>query len=68
MYARPKENSIITEICGGQYTGISVCIQLFREQKWTVKKSGGYYWIWRKGGTKLRMTETAFCLWFDLEE
>ena len=66
MTAKPKENHIITEQCFGDFTGVTIEVPLVTGQKWTVKKSNGYYWLWRKG-IKLRLTETALCRLFDLE-
>lgn len=67
MIATPKHNGSIVGQCYGDYTGVSVEIKLAVGQKWSVRIRGGCYWLLRKG-IKLRLTETALCRLFDLEE
>lgn len=67
MIAIPKRYESIVEQCYGDFSGVSVEIPLSAGQKWSVRRYAGYYWLWRKG-IKLRLTETALCRLFDLEE
>lgn len=67
MIARAKKAMRESAQCYGDFYGMSVIVDIFPDQKWTVRKSGGYYWLNRKGGMKLRLTEKAFCQLFELE-
>lgn len=56
----PKRNAVIHEQCYGDMFGMTVEVTLQKGQKWSAKKSGGYWWLTRKGtGTRLRLTDTA---------
>lgn len=55
------------QIFGDMY-GVSAIVSLVPEQKWYVQKSNGYYYVWRNGGIKLRLTPTAFNKLFKIEE
>jgi hypothetical protein len=68
MIARVKKTVTENIHCYGDLFGVGVVLNIFPEQKWKVRKSGGYYWLTRKGGMTLRLTETALCRLFDLEE
>lgn len=68
MIARAKQAMCESAQCYGDFFGMSTIVEIFPDQKWKVRKSGGYYWLTRKGGMKLRLTEAAFCRLFELEE
>ena len=68
VIARAKASVAECAQCYGGFFGMSVVVTLSPFQKWKVRKSGGYYWLTRKGGMKLRLTEAALCRLFDLED
>lgn len=68
MIARAKRAMCETAQVYGDFRGMRVTVDISPDQKWKVKKSEGYYWLTRKGGMKLRLTETALCRLFELED
>lgn len=58
-----KESTILCQTYGDSF-GMSVELHLQKEQKWKAKKSGGYWWLSRKG-TGLRLTDAAMNRLFE---
>lgn len=66
IVVRPKNES--TSLCQtyGDSFGMSVELRLQKKQKWKAKKSGGYWWLSRKGtGLRLRLTDAAMSRMFE---
>lgn len=69
MIVTPKSNTTATAECYGLQFGIHMETTLNKEQKWTAKKDGRYWWLSRKGcPTRLRLTGAALRRLFDLKE
>lgn len=68
MIARPKKAAKEMAQCYGEFFGVTSVVTLLQEQKWNVRKSSGYYFLSRKGGAQLRLTEAALSRLFDLED
>lgn len=67
MTVKPKKDT--KDMCQmyGDFFGMSVELNLQDGQKWKAKKSGGYWWLSRKGtGIRLRLTDSA--MWRMFEE
>jgi hypothetical protein len=52
----------------GDMFGTSAVIDIAPGAKFNVRRSGGYYWVSRKSGFSLRLTDAAFSRFFKLEE
>lgn len=52
----------------GEFSGVTVDVQIKPDQKWRSRFSGGYVILTRKGGLTLRLTVAAFRRLFELME
>lgn len=69
MIAQAKSNFMVDAQCYGDQTGISVKMTVLPGQKWKVAShTGGYYFLSRKGGARIRLTDTAFSRFFEMGE
>ena len=66
MIAQAKSNFMIDSQCYGDQFGISVKMPVLTEQKWQIEShSNGYYFLSRKGGARIRLTDAAFSRMFN---
>lgn len=66
--ARAKQPCDVRVYAQGDFSGMTIDLEINTDQKWKVNISGGYVFLSRKGGVTLRLTPAAFRRLFELRE
>ena len=65
MIVKAKNSGKIHENCYGDYLGCTVEVKIQTDWHWKARHANGYWWVTRKGGVTLRLTDAAFYRLFE---